>query len=256
MMVVTLLTDFGLEDPYVAEVKAVLLASGKNIQLIDLCHDIAPYDIEWGAFQLMRSYRFFPKSTYHLAVVDPGVGGERRCLYVETSHYRFVGPDNGLLLWAVRDCEKREGKRAKVFEIPVPEGTAPTFHGRDIFAPFIVQGWRARGQRLTPIEGMKGREFPGFRELDGRKIGEILGFDHFGNAVTSIAVDKQLKVEAQVGHRSERMTSVSAYKAIEDNKAAVIAGSHGFWEIAAKEDSALELLELKQGEQVTVFPVT
>ncbi len=254
-MVVTLLTDFGLEDSYVAEVKAVLLSCGRKIEIIDITHEIPPFDVEWGAFQLMRAYNFFSPGTLHFAIVDPGVGSDRRCLHVQTKTCHFVGPDNGVLLWAVRDCERRENQRATISEIPLKKGLSSTFHARDLMAPYVVQLLKGKKDRIKRKAELKGREFPAVRELDGRKFGEIIGFDHFGNAITSIPVRPYPIVEAHIGHRVERLTTVSNYQSIIEGEVALVPGSHGFWEVAAKEDSAVDLLDLKKGEPVTVFPL-
>src|SRR5689334_17338345 len=99
---VTLMTDFGLKDSYVAEVKGVILSQVPSATIVDITHEVPPYQITAGAFQLLRSYRWFPASAYHLCVVDPGVGTDRRCLFVRTAYGSFIGPDNGVLMWAVR----------------------------------------------------------------------------------------------------------------------------------------------------------
>src|SRR5262245_18985246 len=121
-MLITLLTDFGLADAYVGEMKAVLLSSKKPPNIVDITHQITPFDIRNGAFQLLRSYDFFPEDTFHLAVVDPGVGSDRNCIYVKTERYHFIGPDNGLLIWAIRECERRDKKKAEAYIIPVEKG--------------------------------------------------------------------------------------------------------------------------------------
>ena len=157
---VTLLTDFGTEDSYVAEMKAILFSQLPTLNVVDITHHIPPFDIERGAFQLLRSYGWFPAPTYHLAVVDPGVGSQRKCLYISTAHGHFIGPDNGVLLWAVRDAERRKKKPALIYEIPVPPETLPTFNGRDVLAPFLANLLRGKKMRLRRLEQMAGREFP------------------------------------------------------------------------------------------------
>src|SRR5436190_23539094 len=131
---VTLLTDFGTADWFVASMKGVLARLAPGTGIIDITHDISPGDMRAGAFALAASYRFFPKGTVHVAVVDPGVGSDRRAIAVRTTNYHFVGPDNGLLSWAL--------KREEIKTVRALENTAyllhpisHTFHGRDIFAP-------------------------------------------------------------------------------------------------------------------------
>src|ERR1041385_12602 len=110
---ISFLSDFGLRDTYVAEVKAVFLSELPDATVVDLTHEVPAFDIEAGAFHLLRAYHAFPPGACNLAGVDPGVGSSRRAIYVEVGSYSFVGPDNGVLLWAVRDCERREGSLAQ-----------------------------------------------------------------------------------------------------------------------------------------------
>jgi S-adenosylmethionine hydrolase len=129
MPIVTLLTDFGTSDSYVAEMKARLLAGAPDAVLVDVTHAVAPGDIRAAAYILGRSWHRFPEGTVHLAVVDPGVGTARAAVVIGAGGHRFVGPDNGLFTNVLRDRE------VEVVEIAVPDGAAPTFHGRDVFAP-------------------------------------------------------------------------------------------------------------------------
>jgi len=236
--VVTFLSDFGTRDSYVAEVKAVLLGAKSTPVLVDITHEVPPFDIRWGAFQLLRAYSYFPKGTVHLAIVDPGVGTTRRAVHVKTRDYHFVGPDNGLLLWAVRDCERREKKAAQVFEIEVPAKASITFHGRDLFAPFIAAGLKP-AKKSAPLAG---KDIP-LPRAQGRKIhGEILGADHYGNLVTNIPHDRKQRVEREAEN----------YLAIKDGQVGLIRGSHGYWELARREGSAAASLKLKPGDAVSI----
>lgn len=243
--VVTFLSDFGLRDPYVAEVKAVLLAARKPLTIVDLCHDNPAFDIEWGAFQLLRAYRHFPPGTIHLAVVDPGVGTERRAVYIKTKHFGFVGPDNGILKWAAEDAAVREGTDPSYFDIPVPAGTAPTFHGRDVFAPFIGKLLRGKRQRLRRLSGIVGESFP--------QEARILLFDVYGNAVTSIPAP-QGNISIEVKGRALHL--YKNYQTIPNEECGVIRGSHGFLEIACRESSAKDRLGLRVGEPVRALDAT
>lgn len=249
---VTFLSDFGLADSYVAEVKAVLLGGSPGVSIVDVSHDIPAYQISWGAFQLWRCYRFFPKGTIHLAVVDPGVGTSRRNVYVKSRDYQFVGPDNGVLFWAVRDCERREKKAAQVFDIPVPTGTAPTFFGRDVFAPFL-SGLLKGKMEAKKGEVLSGREFPEPSREGNRWTGEVLGWDHFGNIVTSIPYRELLKAEGRIAGLREKIHEAPNYLAIDEGKVGLVRGSHGFWEISRRMGSAAELLRVKAGDVVTLI---
>src|SRR3990172_4855876 len=139
---ITLTTHFGLDDPYVGIMKGVILSIHPNCQIIDITHGIAPQNILTGAIALRTSFHFFPKGTIHVAVVDPGVGGFRRPLLVQTEDYFFVGPDNGILSPALeqeRDLRIYHLTQDRFFVKPVSQ----TFHGRDIFAP--VAAWLSKG---------------------------------------------------------------------------------------------------------------
>jgi S-adenosyl-L-methionine hydrolase (adenosine-forming) len=251
-LVVTLLTDFGLQDSYASEVKGQLLSSGKRSQLIDISHEVPPFDIRWGAFQLFRSHAYFPKGTYHLAIVDPGVGSARKAIYVRTKRYHFVGPDNGILLWAVQECEKVEKAKAKIWEIPIPDDVLPTFHGRDVFAPFVTKLWKGKSLKLKPVKNMEGKSFPLTKVSGGHVEGEIIGHDRFGNIITSVPHQGSKNAEAQLTAWREKILSVESYSSIRDGRAGMVRGSHGFWEIACHRQSAWRLLNVELGDRVTV----
>ena len=126
-MIVTLLTDFGTADSYVAEMKAVLLSRALGVTLVDISHQVAPGDIRAGQYLLGRAWKHFPAGTVHLAIVDPGVGTARRAIAAEHEGHRFVAPDNGLLSFLPQD--------GRFVSLPVSTTAAATFHGRDVFAP-------------------------------------------------------------------------------------------------------------------------
>ena len=134
MSVITLLTDFGNQDAFVGTMKGVILGIYADAQIVDLSHEISPQRIEEGAFVLSAAYPFFPEGTVHVAVVDPGVGGDRRALIVETDRYWFVGPDNGVFAYVYAN-----EKNVRVISVNQARFMLPrisqTFHGRDIFAP-------------------------------------------------------------------------------------------------------------------------
>lgn len=246
---VTFLTDFGLEDSYVAEVKAVLLSAKTAPTIVDITHQIAPYNVQWGGFQLLRAHSFFPKGTIHLAVVDPGVGTTRRAVWVKTRDYHFVGPDNGLLFWAVRDCERREKKQAQVFEIAIPQAAGPTFHGRDVFAPFALSLLAGRPKKAKKGAPLSGKEFPRPRAEGNELHGEVLGADHYGNLVTNIPHSAGQAVSRLAG---AKLRDYPNYLGIEEGRVGLIRGSHGFWEISRRAGSAATLLGVKPGDAVVI----
>ena len=188
--IVTLLTDFGVEDPYVGIVKGVILAINPAARLVDLTHAIPPQDVRRGALALEAAYRFFPPGTVHLAVVDPGVGGPRRPLAVRADGHVFVGPDNGLLGF----CAEQAGARAVALTDPRyyragRRGVSRTFHARDIFAP--VAGHCSRGVTLdrlgSPVSRVVRLAPARPRRAGGRVVGEVLLADRFGNLLTNVS---------------------------------------------------------------------
>ncbi len=185
--IVTLLTDFGLRDYYVSAMKGVMLGICPDARLIDITHQIDPFDIEGAAFTLAQAYPCFPAGTVHLVVVDPGVGSARRALVVEAGGHRFVAPDNGVLTFPmVRNPRHtaHEITSERYFRQPVSR----TFHGRDIFAP--VAAHLATG---VPAGEIGGRIADAVRldigapvaRGEGRWSGKVLRVDHYGNVVTN-----------------------------------------------------------------------
>lgn len=185
--VVTLTSDFGAKDSFVASIKGVILKINPQAQIVDLSNEITPMDIWEGAFTLRSAYSSFPKGTVHLAVVDPGVGSGRKPIIAVTESFYFVGPDNGLFSLVYQDAERLRVHHitANHYFLPNP---GPTFHGRDIFAP--VAGWLSKG---IP-SGNFGDEITEFAKLNipvpkvaGNTIdGNVVHIDRFGNAITNI----------------------------------------------------------------------
>src|SRR5262245_4734331 len=142
MHVITLTTDFGTRDWFAGTMKGVILGINPRATIVDLTHGIPAGDVRTGAFALAAGYRFFPKGTVHVAVVDPGVGGKRGALAVQTANYFFVGPDNGVLSFALRDEKIKAIYRLENRELFM-KAVSHTFHGRDVFAP--VAAYLSRG---------------------------------------------------------------------------------------------------------------
>src|SRR5687767_10429925 len=141
--IITLLTDFGLHDSYVAIMKGVILTIAPQATLVDLTHDVAPQAVDEAAYLLRSTYRYFPPGTIHLVVVDPGVGGDRKPMALATPEALFVAPDNGVLGLVADDVRARFGEKLEAVELTnqsywLPDVSA-TFHGRDIFAPVAAR---------------------------------------------------------------------------------------------------------------------
>ena len=188
--IITLTTDFGRHDPYVAMMKGVILSINRDARIVDITHQIAAGSIGEGAWILKDSHRYFPSGTVHVAVVDPGVGGRRRPIALVTEDYFFVGPDNGLF-WPVIETEghcdviRLTDKRYWMTQI------SATFHGRDIFAPVAAH----LSQGVDPflmgekIDDPMPLPVPLPRKESNALVGEILRIDHFGNLITNITRD-------------------------------------------------------------------
>jgi len=250
--VVAFTSDFGSRDSYVAEVKAQLLDFDPVLLVVDITHQVDSYLPAAGAFHLLRAYRHFPPGTTFLAAVDPGVGGARDALAVSVGHYRFVGPGNGVLRWAVDDAAQRLNATADVRTIAVSAGASPTFHARDVFAPAILDWFRNPKAFAKRTEGqLGGMPFPEPLLHEKAVRGIVIHEDHFGNLVTNIP--SNISVTAGiVDDRSVRLERVPTYAAISDGVFGLVAASHGFWEIALRESSASARLQVKLGQGITL----
>jgi S-adenosyl-L-methionine hydrolase (adenosine-forming) len=187
--IIALLTDFGHRDPFVGTMKGVMLGINPNVHLIDISHKITPQRIREAALVLSASCPYFPPPTIFLVVVDPGVGGTRRPIVVETAEHLFVAPDNGVLGPALDQAEVRRvihATETRYFRQPISR----TFHGRDVFAPLAA--WLSCGIQVhemgTTINGYQRLELPRPRaEAGGDLVGEVIYQDRFGNLITNIA---------------------------------------------------------------------
>ena len=239
-MLITLLTDFGTSDGYVAEMKGVLLSLAPGCQLVDLSHDVAPHDIDAARLAVARFWRRFPAGTVHIVVVDPGVGSARRAIAVSSDDRLLVGPDNGVLSPALLL------PGARVASLPVPSDASPTFHGRDVFAPAAAA--LAQGRTLDslgePVHDPVVRRTPeAIREENGWLRGEVIVIDRFGNAVTNLlAVHGG---EVRVGERDIPLRRT--YADVEPGEAVALAGSSGLVEIAIRDGNAAATLGITRG---------
>jgi S-adenosylmethionine hydrolase len=244
--IITLLTDFGTADGYVAEMKGVLLSAIPAATVVDISHDIAAQDVEAARLALARYWRRFPEGTVHVIVVDPGVGSTRASIAVESDGQFLVGPDNGVLSPALFSPD------AVVVVLPVPARAAATFHGRDIFAPAAIQlatgiGIRSLGAAMS--SPVRRRTPEAVRRADGSIAGEILTIDRFGNALTNIVLrgNGMLLVDGQM------LPIVRTYSDVEIGEATALTGSSGFLEVAVRNGHAAQLLQLLRGDQVVLF---
>ncbi|HET7456931.1 MAG TPA: SAM-dependent chlorinase/fluorinase [Gemmatimonadaceae bacterium] len=247
--IITLLTDFGTADGYVAEMKGVLLAQAPGATLVDVSHDIDAHDVECGRLALARYWRRFPPGTIHLAVVDPGVGSSRAALAVASDGRMLVGPDNGVLSPALLAAG------VEVVALPIPPTASPTFHGRDVFAPAAAS--LARGTAVSalgaPFEAPVVRRTPEPRRLaDGSIEGQVITIDRFGNAITNCLGIRGGTIEIA----GATLPIARTYAEAAPGALVALCGSAGLIEVAVRDGSAAAVLEISRGARVIYKPAT
>ena len=243
---VTLLTDFGTADGYVAEMKGVLLSAAPDATIVDLTHDVPPHDVDAARLALARCWRRFPAGVVHLVVVDPGVGSARAALAVESDGRRLVGPDNGVLSPALLLAG------ARAVTLPVPAGASPTFHGRDVFAPAAAR--LATGIAIDALgppcaEPIVRRTPEARRREDGALIGEVIAVDRFGNAVTNLIGVRGGAVEVA----GRRIPMQRTYADVAPGSLTALCGSSGLIELAVRDGSAAREHGLGRGAEVVYW---
>lgn len=254
--IVTLTTDFGLEDWFVGTLKAVLLGRCPNLHIVDLTHATPPGDIPAGAFALRMACGYFPPGSIHVAVVDPGVGSSRPALAARTPDATFVGPDNGLLSWALAGAARVEVRRLENPDFWLTPVSA-TFHGRDVFAP-VAAHLAAGGAfaRIGPVVTDWVRlPWPEPRRLSTGWEGEVVYVDRFGNAITNLpaslaAAEPRTGLRVLAGERS--LPVGTCYQSVAPGEAVAVAGSTGLIELAVRDGSASGTLGVRRGDQVAL----
>jgi len=254
-MIVTLTTDFGLSDHYVGVMKAVILGICPAAQIVDISHEIAPFEIGEGAYLIAQSWRYFPKKTVHVVVVDPGVGTSRRPILVEVGGHYFLAPDNGVLsmVYLQETCKVRHVTSEKYFLHPVSR----TFHGRDVFAP--VAGHLAAG--VTPAR--MGKLVQDYLKPDfdrphraGKRtwIARILKIDRFGNIITNIHVKDfgdlaTRNFSLSLGPREVNVFARN-YSETAPGELFLILGSSGYYEVSLSQGNAAKSVKCETGAAI------
>lgn len=243
--IITLLTDFGTADGYVGAVKGVLKTSCGGVDIVDISHDITPYQISQAAFTLLNYYNCFPKDTIHLIVIDPGVGSERPAVIVKTDNYYFVGPDNGIFTY----LSARENYTAYAIDPKtiIKKETAHTFHARDLFAPVAAK------IALGMLPGEIGKktdslmtEMPLQFSKKGNEIAlRCIARDHFGNIISGFTrhdLDRLGKKKiTSVRFKNFKTDKINRYYGEEDpGQPLVLWNSLDFLEIAVTQGSAAQ----------------
>jgi S-adenosylmethionine hydrolase len=259
--VITLLSDFGTRDPYVASMKGVILSICRNAKVVDITHNIAKFNVSQGGYALAAVISYFQPGTIHVCVVDPGVGTKRKALLVRTKRSNLIGPDNGVLMPAA----SREGIE-RVIEIKnskyMLDEVSPTFHGRDVFC--AVAAHLANGVPMKEF-GPETDEYiqPSFSKptvSGGNLLGEVIHLDDFGNVVTNISLAEIGKLGIMVGatlrlvlgSTSSEMRFGRTYGEVAVGQPLSLIGSTGLLEISINRGNAASTYKAQEGSKVTI----
>ncbi len=250
--IITLTTDFGDKDYSVGVVKGVILSINPEVKIVDITHQLQPFNLVSAAFTLKNFYNYFPAGTIHLAVVDPGVGGKRKPILIQTDKYFFIGPDNGIFSWMEESIKRKiHLTNTKFFLNPV----SSTFHARDIFAPaaaYLSLGVKIDefGKSINKIAKLK---IPSVQFKKNKLIGEIIQVDNFGNLITNIQPENVKKRFGTVKIKGKKILSISqTFSNAPEGKILAYWGSAGFLEIGVNQGGAVGKLKAKIGERVEI----
>ena len=262
MALITLLSDFGLTDPYVAEMKGIILSANPDQKIVDISHGIERHNIAMGSFLLETALPYFPHGSIHVAVVDPGVGTERLPLVVSCERGILVGPDNGLL---IRAAERLSFDTAYQIDSHRFEGEkfSSTFHGRDVFARTAAK--LANGLNPNSVGGevkqLVKLDVPNVSISHGRANCTVLYVDSFGNVILNLGEEDITRLGLHVGNQVTIETKHGkfpglvgrTYSDISHAQVGVIRGSQGYLEIALREGNVAARLRLKPLDRIEVF---
>ena len=259
--IITLTTDFGLNDHFVGTTKGVILGIEPEAEIVDICHSVQAFDVLDGALTISQAYSYFPSGTVHMVIVDPGVGTTRRPLLVTSERYHFVAPDNGVLS-LIYQREQRLSARHVTAEHYFLQPVSNTFHARDVFSP--VAAYLAKG--VDPAKfGEEVSDFVRFSAPKPKPVSEntlrgvVLKVDRFGNLITNITPQDAPMLFAQeapafkivVGKR-EIGEIKDAYARGAPGEVFGILGSMGYLEIAANRGAAAQILGVGKGSDVSI----
>ncbi len=259
--IVTLLTDFGVQDSYVGQLKGIILGINPHVTFVDISHSVRRHDIRDAAFLIYSAWRAFPPGTVHLCIVDPGVGSPRRILLLKLEDQYFLGPDNGIFTYLLLDSEQKMIPHAQ-YSVTTdsyftePEGA--TFHGRDIFAPVAAQLTLGIDPvSLGPeINDPVRIETPAVVNVEGKISGAVIHIDNFGNLITNFRHEHLLRIETfYIAVTGDLIIETIAGTFFDVHMGTVLAywGSAGFLEIGMREENLAEKHHLKIGHKVEIF---
>jgi S-adenosylmethionine hydrolase len=256
---ITLTTDFGLDDPFVGVMKGVILTVAPRAQIVDLSHGIPPHDLKEAALTIGTNYRFFPAHTVHVVVVDPGVGSERRPILVIAGRHYFIGPDNGVFSFVY----EREIASLRVIHITASRfflrEESPTFQGRDVFAPVAARV--ARGMHFmnfgAPISDFVKSELPKPKLGRNALRGEVIHIDRFGNCMTNIRrseIDSLARLHPAATFRPffrrKEVPLKKFYAQAKDEALCAVINSSDYLELFVNRANAAELFRISIGDIV------
>ena len=285
--VITLLTDFGNQDAYVGIMKGVIAGINPFANIVDICHNVPPQDIFGGAYLLYSSYKYFPRKTIHVAVVDPGVGSRRDIVCVETKDCFFLVPDNGILGFIIQNEKPKSIFRVtnNKYFLPSPSNT---FHGRDVFAPVAAHlSLGVKPQQLgIKIDQLEQLNIPKpVRKKTGRVEGQIIYIDRFGNLITNIkkeylikgvggqeSEDRSQKLENRIKQRKTTLKELfslcntietvigkkkimglsETYTDVKPGEPLVLFGSAGFLEVSVNQGNAQRYFKADKGSKIII----
>lgn len=265
MAIISLVTDFGTRDEYVGVLKAVILRIDPSAVIVDVTHEVEPQDVVQAAFLLGSSFRYFPEGSIHVAVVDPGVGTERRILYLETDRHRFLAPDNGVLSMRLAAGPPASVRCLENSLLWRPQ-VGPTFHGRDILAPVAAHLSRGGmpseiGPEIDPATAVMLENLLPQCDPGGIR-GRVVHVDRFGNLITNIdsaAVEKLQALSPSrpvtVSIADRVMTGLArTYADAAAGQPLAVIGSRGYLEIAVNRGSAQVFFNARKQDTVEVKP--
>lgn len=262
MSIITFLTDFGLEDAYVGIMKGVVLTVNPSATLVDITHQIESFDLSQAAFIIKSSYRYFPKGTVHMVVVDPGVGGQRAIVALKMKEHTFLAPDNGVLTLIFEEKDVETIVRIENSDYFL-KTVSQTFHGRDIFAPVAAHislgvNLKLLGRPAAKKDLVRLNISEPFISKDTELVGTIIFIDVFGNCITNIdkshlegffetGANKRLQII--IGQKKIDGLSDS-YESVRPQSPLAIFGSFGYLEIAVNCGSAQQYFGIRKGDTV------
>jgi len=272
--IITLTTDFGCDDAYVAAVKGAILIVNPDANVIDISHSIKPQNILQAAFILSVAYRYFPKQTIHMAIVDPGVGGERQGIILKTPSAIFIAPDNGILSYIIDELASVENpsltehphdlkemvfkKGLEAAAITDPRfwrhPVSPTFHGRDIFAPVAASlslgiSLYEFGEKINSLHVLTIPK-PSL-DSGGNLVGQVLHVDRFGNLITNIKSNDLPGKNVVIEVAGYCIQGISDYY-VQNKGVMAVMGSSGYLEVSLRDGSACDFLGTAVGDEIKV----